>query len=118
MVVAEGDKVKIMQGSKTVINTASGSNLNLNLNCPNGHRNKLNLGGNDMVMPNKDKTAQNEARRRALQVQIDSLTAVKANMQKQVDSMTARIATIQAQLNAIPVTPTPAPTPVVKPAVK
>jgi hypothetical protein len=43
-VVVDGDKRKIMQGEKCVVTTKNGSKLNINLKCPDGHVNKVELG--------------------------------------------------------------------------
>jgi hypothetical protein len=123
-IVREGDNVKIMQGHKTVMTTKAGSKLNIgSLSCPDGHKNKLNIGGNEMTtekipgVPNRPAPPDMEAMRKeqaermkaaqkpGLEAQVkmldDMIARQQQMMQEQIDRLTKQRDEVKARLAAL-----------------
>jgi hypothetical protein len=111
-IVTQGEDIKIYpaKSNQATMNFKAGSAINLgSILCPYCKaKNKLNLGGKEMVTENKPVRAPfdpNAGKRASLEAQIKAWTGVAANMQTQLNSMNARIAAAQAELNALPPAP-------------
>jgi hypothetical protein len=113
-----------MQGHKTVMSTKAGSELNIgSLSCPDGHKNKLNLGGSEMTtektpgVPNRPAPPDIEAMRKAqaermkaaqkpgLEAQVkmldDMIARQQKMMQEQIDRLTKQRDEVKAKLAAL-----------------
>jgi hypothetical protein len=107
--VEDSGNIKVMQGSRSVINLNAGSRMNVNLKCPAGHTNKVHIGEEEeMTNPanTSDAHAQakqhhDEALAKAEKIHNDAATASKQRqidaIQRQIDFHAAKVADLEAR---------------------